>query len=100
MVHLLGLWGPWQCQVCRDMASVAVVMALSEFFSEPFVAGDQKASLPSLFLYLCLVQALGEDSLTWSPFLLFGTSSYIEGPPWVGSSSVGWRVRHLKEHPG
>ena len=48
LAQLLGLWGPWQCHVCRDMASVAVVMALSEFFSEPLVAGSQKDSLTSL----------------------------------------------------
>ena len=49
VVQLLGLRGPWQHQVCRDMASLAGVMVLSESFFEPFVAGDQKASLPSLF---------------------------------------------------
>ena len=53
VVQLLGLWGPWQCQLCRDtVASAPGVVALSEsfFFFEPLVAGDQKASLASLSL--------------------------------------------------
>ena len=49
--QLLGLRGPWQCQVCRDTTASAVgVMALSESFLEPLVVGDQKASLTSLSL--------------------------------------------------
>ena len=49
MVQLLGSWvpdgancaGPWT-------VSATGVMALSESFFEPLVAGDQKASLASL----------------------------------------------------
>ena len=49
VAQLLGLQGPWQRQVCRDTsASAAEVMALSESFFEPLVAGNQKASLGSL----------------------------------------------------
>ena len=55
VVQLLGLWGPWQCQLCRDtVASARGVVALSEsfffFFFEPLVAGDQKVSLATLSL--------------------------------------------------
>ena len=50
VAQLLGLWAPWQHPVCRDMdAFTAGVMTLSEPFFEPLVAGDQKASLASLF---------------------------------------------------
>ena len=53
VVQLLGLWGPWQHQLCRDIvASAPGIVALSEsfffFFFEPLVAGGQKASLASL----------------------------------------------------
>ena len=50
VVQLLGLQGLWWGQVCRDTdPSAAEVMALAESFFEPLVAGDQKASLASLF---------------------------------------------------
>ena len=42
-------------------------------FSEPLVSSDQKASLASLSLWLCLLRHL-EDSLAWGPSLLFGTT--------------------------
>ena len=54
-------------------AFVTGVMALSESFFELLVAGDQKASLASLSLWLCLLRHL-EDSLAWGPSLLFGSS--------------------------
>ena len=60
-------------------ASAAGVMALSESFFEPLVTDDQKASLASLSPHLC-------------PF------RHIEGPPWLGSYSVDWHIRHLKGH--
>ena len=63
VTQLLGLWGHWWCQVCRDMGWSAVeVMAISVSFFEPLVAGDQKASLASLSVYLCLPRHL-EGSL-------------------------------------
>ena len=54
-------------------ASTEGVMALSESFFEPPVAGDQKTSLASLSLYLCPFRDL-EGSLAWGPSLLFGRS--------------------------
>ena len=60
-------------------------MALSESFFEPLVAGDQKASLASLFLYLRLFRHL-EGSLAWGPSLLFGTLGTWRGPPGWGSA--------------
>ena len=49
VAQLLGLQGPrsTKCAGPRT-ASTAGVLALSESFSEPLVAGDQKASLASL----------------------------------------------------
>ena len=49
------------------------VMALSESFFEPLVAGNQKASLASLSLWLCPFRHL-TGSLAWGPSLSFGTS--------------------------
>ena len=49
VAQLLGLWGLWRCQLCRDTtASATGLTALSESFLEPRVAGDQKASVASL----------------------------------------------------
>ena len=51
VVQLLGLWRPWWHQVCRDTDCLPHgVMALSESFLEPLVAGNQKVSLASLSL--------------------------------------------------
>lgn len=53
-------------------ASAPGIMALSESFLEPLVAGNQKSSLAS-FLCSPTVQAL--RGLTfWGPSLIFGTS--------------------------
>ena len=49
VAQLLGLWGPWPYAGTRT-ASAAGVMALSESFFEPLVAGNQKVSLASLSL--------------------------------------------------
>ena len=49
MAQLLGLWGPWRRQVCRDPDCLTSgVMALSASFLKPLVVGCQKASLASL----------------------------------------------------
>ena len=51
VVQLLGLQDPGGIKRAGTWtASTAGVMALSESFFEPPVAGDQKASLASLFL--------------------------------------------------
>ena len=100
VVQLLGLRGPWQRQVCRTWtASTAGVMALSESFLEPFVAGNQKASLADLSPWLCLFKAP-----RGLPYLrCFSVVKHIrhrEGPPWLGSYSVDWQGRHLRGDPG
>ena len=63
---------------CAGMqtASTARVMALSESFFEPLVAGNQKASLASL-----LHSSAHSGSLAWGPSLLFGTSGTQRGTP-------------------
>ena len=73
VAQLLGLQGPssTKCAGTRT-ASTAGVMALSESFSEPLVAGDQKASLASLSLQLPAFRHL-EGSLAWGP-MFFGKS--------------------------
>ena len=51
VAQLLGVQGPWQRKHAKTWtASTPGVMALSESFFEPLVAGDQKASLASLSL--------------------------------------------------
>ena len=45
--QLLGLQGPWWCQVWRE-TDCSRVKALSQSFSEALVAGDRQASLVSL----------------------------------------------------
>ena len=67
-------------------ASMAGLMALSESFFEPPVAGDQKASGQSFSVALP-VQAL--TGLPWlGSFSVVGHVRHIEGPPCLGSYSV------------
>ena len=61
-------------------ASASGVIALAESFFEPLVAGDQKASLASLFSIATPVQAL-------------------RGLPCLGSFSVVQLVRHIEGSP-
>ena len=92
VAQLLGLWGPWAApNVQGQTASAAGVMALSESFFEPLVAGDQKASLASLSLYLFPFSHL-QGSLAWSPSLAQHIR-HIEGPHWLGSYSVVQCIR-------
>ena len=120
-------WGwRWRsCLACGDSgrarcsgtwtASATGVMALSELFFEPLVAGNQKASLDSLSSELWPFRHL-EGSLAWSPSLLFRVSGTWRGPmagvllcrlghqalkgvTWVGSYSVVQCIRHLMGQP-
>ena len=79
-------------------ASAAGVMVLSQSFIEPLVAGNQKASLASLSLYLSPFRHF-EGSLAWV-LLCRWAHQALKGAPWLGSFSVDRHIRHLKGHPG
>ena len=110
-VECEGRTAPWLAgtlavqSVQGQTVSTPGVMALSESFFEPLVAGDQKASLASLSLLLPPLRHL-EGSLAWGPSLLFGASDPLRDPapatrgPWLGSYSVDQCIRYLKGHPG
>ena len=76
------VWRWCSCLACGDpgstncagiwTASAAGVTTLLQSLSKPLVAGDQKASLASLCLWLGPFRHL-EGSLAWGPSLLFGT---------------------------
>ena len=67
--------------MCRDMGCIPCrSYGPIRAFSEPRVAGDQKASLASLSI-VPTVQAL-------------------RGLPCLGSFSVVWSIRHKKGRPG
>ena len=61
-------------------ASTAGVMALSQSFFKPLVAGDQKASLASFSSRLCPCRHLG-GFLAWGPSLVLRCIRHIEGAP-------------------
>ena len=63
-------------------ASTTRIMALSESFLKPPVAGDQKASLASLSLWLCPFRNL-EGPHAWDPSVVQHVR-HIEGPPGWG----------------
>ena len=54
VAQLLGFWDPGGAKCAGTCtASGSGVMDLSESFSEPLVAGNQKTSLASLSLEIC-----------------------------------------------
>ena len=99
VAQLLGLWGHWWCQVCRDMGCLCCRSYghISVFFwascswrSEGLFGQSFCISLPAQTLrgLPCLAS-----------FSVAQHVRHIEGPPWVGSYSVVQRVRHLVGQP-
>ena len=112
MVQLLGLWIPWQHKVFRDRDCLRhSVMALSESFFKPLIAGHQKTSLASLFIappiqtlrrLPCLVSfsvvrcIRHIDGVPLVGVLLCrSVHQALKGAPWVGSYSVVQCIRRL-----
>ena len=77
-------------------ASTTGVMALSESFFKPLVAGDQKASLA--FSIALPIQAL-RGSLAWDPSLLFCVSGTQRSPSLAGVLLCRSVHQALKEAP-
>ena len=101
MVQLLGLWGLWRCQVCRDMdclhhrryGPIGVFFQASCSWRSEGLFGQSFSIAPS-------IQALRRLPCLGS-YPVVQRIRHIEGPPpWLGSYSVDQHVRHLKGHPG
>ena len=82
VAHLLGLQGPWRCQVCRDLDCLHCRSygPIRVFFSA---------------------------SYNWRSAALFGLSfstappvQALKGLPCLGSFSVVWCIRHIEGAPG
>ena len=95
-----GLWGPWQCQVCRDTdclpcrsySPIRVFFLASGSRRSKGLFG-QSFSIAQPIQTLRGLPCLGSFSVVWC-------IRHLEGPPWVGSYSVDQGISHLKEHPG
>ena len=97
------VWRWCSCLACGDPGSAkcagprtalaAGVMALSESFLKPLVAGDQKASLASLSPYLCQFRHIEGVLLCRS------VCQALKGLPCVGSYSVVQCIRRLMGQP-
>ena len=98
VAHLLGLWGPWRCQVCRDMdclhhrsyGPIRVVYRASCSWWSEGLSGQSFSVAPP-------VQAL-EGSLAWGPSLLFTESGTHRGPL-TGVLLCRWACQSLKGAP-
>ena len=86
VMQLLGLQGPWQhlgkCSGTQT-ASVAGVLAPSESFLEPLVAGDQKEGLFGQSFSVALpihalrgIRCLGSFSIIWHVGQIEGSSDW------------------------
>ena len=96
VAQLLGLWGPWWCQVCRDMDCLhSRSYGPIRVFFLGFCSWQTEEVFGQSFSIASPVQAfrglpcLGSFSVVWS-------IRHIEGTPWLGSYPVDWCVRHLK----
>ena len=100
VAQLLGLWGLWRCQVCRDMdclhhrryGPIGVFFQAScswrseGLFGQSFSIGPPIQALRG---FLCL-----------GSFSVVQRIRHIERPPWLGPYSVDQCIRDLKGHPG
>ena len=100
-MQLLGLRGPWRCQVCRDTdclcsrsyGPIRVFFRASNSWLSEGLFGQSFSIAPS-------IQALRRLPCLGS-YPVVQRIRHIEGPPpWLGSYSVDQHVRHLKGHPG
>ena len=104
---LLGSWGPWQCWLCwstsgychRRYGTVGVFSSL--WLLCPVRIVHEAA---------CVTGTLVAPSVQDDNSLRLRSHGTIEsfsslwqlvskGPPWLGSFSIAWHIRHLKGHP-
>ena len=116
MAQLLGLRGPWQCQVCRDMDCLlhrsygpirVFFWASCSWWSEALFGQPFSVALPVQVLRR--LPCLGSFSVVGCIWHIEGplwlescrsTCQALKGAPWVGSYSVVWCISHLEKHPG
>ena len=98
-MQLLGLWGPWLQQMCRDMDCLCprsygpirvFLWASWSWWSECLFNQSFSIALP--IQTLRGLPCLGSFSVVWH-------IRHIEGPPWLESYSTDQRVRHLMGQP-
>ena len=100
VAQLLGLWVPWQCQVCRDLVcfrprsygSIRVFFHASCSWRSEGLFGQSFSITPPIQA-LGGLPCLGSFSVVWR-------IRHIEGPPWLGSYSENQCPRLLKGQPG
>ena len=99
VAQLLGLWEPWQHQVCRDMdclhqrnyGPIRVFFQVScNWLSEGLFEQSFSIVLP--------IQALRGLPFLGS-FFVVRRVRHIEGHPWLGSYSVVQCIRHVMGQP-
>ena len=95
VAHLLGLQGPWRCQVCRDLdclhcrsyGPIRVFFSASYNWRSAALFGLSFSTAPPVQALKGL-PCLGSFSVVWCV-------RHTEGSPWVGSYSVVQCLRHL-----
>ena len=94
-VQLLGLWGLWRRQVCKDMNCFRCRSygPIRVFFSSLLQLGIRRPLWP--FSVAPPIQAL-------RGFPCLGSFAVVQHvrPPWLTSYSIDQCIRHLKGHPG
>ena len=100
VLQLLGFWGPWWRQVCRDTHCLCLrSYGPSRVFFPVSCSWRPEGLFGQSFSVALLVQALRGLPCLGS-FSVVQNIRHIEGPPWLGSYSVVWCVSHWKGHPG
>ena len=103
VAQLLGLWGHWWHQMCRDIDCLhhRSYGPISVFF-QASGSWQSEGLFDQSFSIVPPVQALrGLPCLGF--FSVVPCIRHIEGPPphpRLGSYPIDWHVRHLKGHPG
>ena len=94
VAQLLGLQGPWQCQVCKDTDCLHCrsYVPIRVFFWASCSWRSKGLSVAPPVQALRGLPCLGSFYVVWCV-------RHIEGPSWLGSYCIGWHLRHLKWHP-
>ena len=79
--QLLGLWGPWQCQACRDMDCL------------------RRRSYGPIRVFFRASCSRQSEGLFDQSFSVTPPVQTLRGLPCLGSFSVVWRIRHIEGHP-
>ena len=98
---LLGLWGPWQRQVCRNTHCLCRrSYGPIRVFYQTSCSWQSEGLFGQSFSVALPVQAFRGHPCLPGVLLYCSECQAHRRAPWLGSYSIDEHISHLKEHPG